>query len=516
MDGRADVYGDQLLQMYVGIIGLHGDPQVTFDRYGIDYAVFPPDTPLADWFDASASLGAGLPRRDGRRLGASLMRRDLAHPLRAGARHAGRRGAPGRLPALRRSGLLPAGRRAACRRPRLQRAGAVELPGCRRQPAGRPDPPRPEQRPLDAAHLDRRGGIDRRLRRPARAVARRPAADDPDRARRSSRSPTTSRCDLWGSRFGAWIAALLVLAAGPLLVMAPLVDAFAVFGAAGAAAIWCSIRAVRARAARSVARGWRARASAWPRWRGSTACCWRSRRPRPGRCDATGRPGRRASAGGPPASWPPSSSCPVAGAGPGRLRQPAPFRRRAHPVDHQLQPAVLDRPATRPLADYLAWGPVNIIGSKLAAWGELVGRTAVLLGGIFILPFAYGLWRERRRAELPPVPRLLRGDVRGHGRGLHLPRPEGRLLPLVAGLAAVRRAAGRRQPGPAATAAGRAWPFLRRPATHRFLAVAGLVGAFALSLAGSAVLHRPVVRRPRPAPPGRRVPRRPRRARRRS
>jgi len=53
MDGRADVYGDQLLQMYVGIIGLHGDPQITFDRYGIDYAVFPPDTPLAGWFDAS-------------------------------------------------------------------------------------------------------------------------------------------------------------------------------------------------------------------------------------------------------------------------------------------------------------------------------------------------------------------------------------------------------------------------------------------------------------------------------
>jgi hypothetical protein len=55
MDGRADVYGDELLQMYVGIIGLHGDPQVTFDRYGIDHAVFPPDTPLADWFDASAA-----------------------------------------------------------------------------------------------------------------------------------------------------------------------------------------------------------------------------------------------------------------------------------------------------------------------------------------------------------------------------------------------------------------------------------------------------------------------------
>ena len=54
MDGRADVYGDKLLRMYVSIIGLEGDPQVLFDRYGIDYAVFPPDTELADWFDASS------------------------------------------------------------------------------------------------------------------------------------------------------------------------------------------------------------------------------------------------------------------------------------------------------------------------------------------------------------------------------------------------------------------------------------------------------------------------------
>ena len=55
MDGRADVYGDELLQMYVSIIGVRDDPQVELDRYAIDYAVFPPDTPLAVWFDASAA-----------------------------------------------------------------------------------------------------------------------------------------------------------------------------------------------------------------------------------------------------------------------------------------------------------------------------------------------------------------------------------------------------------------------------------------------------------------------------
>jgi hypothetical protein len=54
MDGRADLYGDELLRMYVSIIGVEGDPQVLLDRYEIDHAVFPPDTPLAAWFDASS------------------------------------------------------------------------------------------------------------------------------------------------------------------------------------------------------------------------------------------------------------------------------------------------------------------------------------------------------------------------------------------------------------------------------------------------------------------------------
>jgi len=53
MDGRADVYGNELLQMYVSIIGLRNSPQGLLDQYDIDHAVFPPDTPLAEWFDES-------------------------------------------------------------------------------------------------------------------------------------------------------------------------------------------------------------------------------------------------------------------------------------------------------------------------------------------------------------------------------------------------------------------------------------------------------------------------------
>ncbi len=53
MDGRADVYGDDLLRMYVSVIGVQGDPQEVLDRYGIDHAVLPPDWELSRWLDDS-------------------------------------------------------------------------------------------------------------------------------------------------------------------------------------------------------------------------------------------------------------------------------------------------------------------------------------------------------------------------------------------------------------------------------------------------------------------------------
>ncbi len=53
IDGRADVYGQELLEMYVGMIGVRDDPQLVLDRYAIDHALLPPDWELARWFDAS-------------------------------------------------------------------------------------------------------------------------------------------------------------------------------------------------------------------------------------------------------------------------------------------------------------------------------------------------------------------------------------------------------------------------------------------------------------------------------
>ena len=52
--------------------------------------------------------------------------------------------------------------------------------------------------------------------------------------------------ELWHARGAALLAAVLAIFAGPLLIMYPTIDNFAVFGATGAAAIYCSTRAVRA------------------------------------------------------------------------------------------------------------------------------------------------------------------------------------------------------------------------------------------------------------------------------
>jgi len=293
--------------------------------------------------------------------------------------------------------------------------------------------------------------------------------------------------ELWASRFHAWIAALLVLTAGPLLVMAPLVDAFTVFGAAGVGAIWCSIRAVH-----SSQPGW------WLVVAGgfvglatlarvdglllavAPATAWALRR------DWGSWPARL--------GWGAASlAAALVVLAPWLARDLAVFGS-AFPSagGHTLWITTYNQQfsiATDPTASaYLAWGAVNIIGSKLAAWGELVGRTAVLLGGIFILPFAYGLWRERHRRELQPFLAYFVVMFLAMGAVFTFHAPKGAFyhsslawLPFAAPLAVASLA-------PLATAAGRAWPFLRRPATHRFLAVAGLVGAIVLSLAGSAVL----------------------------
>src|SRR5687768_773006 len=52
--------------------------------------------------------------------------------------------------------------------------------------------------------------------------------------------------ELFGSRGAGLLAAALAIFAGPLVIMYPTADNFAVFGATGAASLYCSTRAIRA------------------------------------------------------------------------------------------------------------------------------------------------------------------------------------------------------------------------------------------------------------------------------
>jgi hypothetical protein len=53
IDGRADVYGDQLIVEYVETIGLAIDPQRTLDAHRIDHVLYLPDSALGAWLDDS-------------------------------------------------------------------------------------------------------------------------------------------------------------------------------------------------------------------------------------------------------------------------------------------------------------------------------------------------------------------------------------------------------------------------------------------------------------------------------
>ena len=53
IDGRADVYDDEILLEYVDTISVVGDPQETFDRYGIDHILYPADSTLGRWLNDS-------------------------------------------------------------------------------------------------------------------------------------------------------------------------------------------------------------------------------------------------------------------------------------------------------------------------------------------------------------------------------------------------------------------------------------------------------------------------------
>ena len=138
---------------------------------------------------------------------------------------------------------------------------------------------------------------------------------------------------------------------------------------------------------------------------------------------------------------------------------------------------------------YLAAGPGLILGSKAAALVELVGRTSVLLGGVFVVFFAFGLVRAGRRPELLPFVVTFVTIFLAMGLVFTFHAPRGAFyhsapawLPFAFPLAvaALPDACG---------AMARWWRFLGRPRTHTFLLVTGLAGAIVLSLVGSATIY---------------------------
>ncbi len=142
------------------------------------------------------------------------------------------------------------------------------------------------------------------------------------------------------------------------------------------------------------------------------------------------------------------------------------------------------------VASYLAsTSMIDIVGSRLAAWVELLGRTAVLTGGIFLIFFVGGLWLARRRRDLLPLVAYFVVMFVVMGALFTFHGPKGAFyhssqswLPFAMPMAVAAIP-------PVATAAARWWRFLGRPATHRFVLVVGIVGAVVLSLVASASLY---------------------------
>ena len=293
--------------------------------------------------------------------------------------------------------------------------------------------------------------------------------------------------ELWASRTVALGGAILALFAGPMLIYAPMVDAFAVFGAAGAAAILAAVRAIRsprpgpwlAASGLFVGLATLARVDGLllavaPLVGWLLAAGWR---------DGSARIG-----------WGLASAGAFAVAvGPWLARNLAVFGS-AFPsagghtlwiTSYNQQFSIATDPSP---ASYLASGLPAIAWSKLVALGEITGRTAVLMGGIFVVFLAVGLWRERRRRELAPFLAYFWVMLGAMVLVFTFHAPMGAfyhsawaLLPFAFPLAVASLR-------PAADWAGRYWRFLGGRGAQRFLLVAGLAGAVVLSVVGSAAL----------------------------
>lgn len=298
---------------------------------------------------------------------------------------------------------------------------------------------------------------------------------------------------VWRSRRVAVIGASLMIAAGPLLLMFPLVESFALFGVLGALTLAASVRA--AEGARPgpwlMIAGIAAGLASLTRIDGvlltlAPATAWLVQRPFA--ADSAFSTSRTAVAWGAA-----SAGAFVAVVAPWLLRDlavfgtpfPSPGGRLLWIRDYNEHLSVsLDLSISR----YLEWGPLAIVGSKLRAALEVAGRTLGLLGGIFGAYFVAGLWIHRHQRRLAPVLVYLAAMFATMILVFTEHAPKGAFLHTAPAWLPFALPMAVASVAPASNAVGRFWPFLRRPATHRFLEVAGLIGAVVLAIAGAIAL----------------------------
>jgi 4-amino-4-deoxy-L-arabinose transferase-like glycosyltransferase len=293
--------------------------------------------------------------------------------------------------------------------------------------------------------------------------------------------------DLWRNRRWALVAGVLALFAGPLLILQPLLDSFALFGVLGSLALWASMRAMRHRRW-----GW------WLVLSGALiglatltridglllaiapAVVWvlRMREVRPALALGIGAAA--------------AIAC-VAVAAPWLARNMAVYGEALPSAGgHTLWITSYNEQFSIghevSLGTYLQAGPGLIIGSKVQALAELSGRTLNAAGGVFALFLLGGLWAFRSRRDLWPFLAYWVVMFLAMGLVFTFHAPKGAFMHTASAWLPMGFAIAVGAVSPVSNALGRWWPFLRRPQAHRFLMAAALGGAVVLSVASSAAL----------------------------
>jgi hypothetical protein len=294
--------------------------------------------------------------------------------------------------------------------------------------------------------------------------------------------------ELWRQRRPAVIAALLAIFAGPLLVWFPLVDGFATFGMAGALSLFASVRALRADGPGRwiVAAGALVGLATLARIDGlllalPVAVAWWTRRG--GAVPAPGWLAVGAAA---------ALVC-LAVLAPWAARNVLVFGTPLPSTGgHTLWITSYNQQFTIgsevSLDTFLASGPAAIIGSRLAAMGELAGRTLNLGGGLFALFGLGGVLLFRGRPEVRVFAWYWVAMFLAMSLVFTHHAPKGAFMHSASAWLPMGFAIAAGSVAPVSTALGRAWSFLRRPRTHGFLEVTSLIGAVVLSLASSGIL----------------------------